>query len=156
MTRFSASVDIPAAAEAVWARITDWPVHGRWIPFTTVLETSERPDGVGATFVGHSGVGPIGFDDPMVVTQWTPPAAGRPGHCEVRKTGRVLLGRAEFDVLPRGDGDTTVHWMEDVQLAPVTITRPLGPLIAAVGRIGFSRALKKLAAELEAEVHKGG
>jgi carbon monoxide dehydrogenase subunit G len=156
MTRFTVAVDVAAPIEAVWARITDWPVHGRWIPFTTVKVTSERPGGVGASFVGRSAIGPFGFDDPMTVTAWSPPLEGAGGHCEVLKTGRVLLGRAEFDVLPRADGATTVYWVEDVQLAPVAITRPLGPLIAAFGRIGFTRALAQMASELEREVPGGG
>ena len=63
MARFTAVVDVAASVEQVWQRITDWPEHGRWIPLTTVRVTSARPDGLGSTFVGRSGLGPIGFDD---------------------------------------------------------------------------------------------
>jgi uncharacterized protein YndB with AHSA1/START domain len=155
MARFTVSVDVAAPASQVWDRLTDWPVHGRWIPATTVRVTSSRPDGVGATFVGRSAVGPLGFDDPMEVLEWSPPDGLQPGHCRVRKLGRVLQGWAEFDVLAR-PGGSTVYWVEEVQVPPVWLTRPAGPLIAAVGRIGFVRALGKMATEVEGEVSSGG
>ena len=43
-------------------------------------------------FVGRTGMGPVGFHDPMTVTGWKPPTASDPGRCTVRKTGRVVLG----------------------------------------------------------------
>jgi carbon monoxide dehydrogenase subunit G len=155
MARFTVSVDVAAPVEQVWDRITDWPVHGRWIPGTSVSVTSGQPGGVGATFVGRTALGPVGFDDPMEITQWSPPSADRPGHCRVRKLGRVLLGWAEFDVLARSGG-STVYWVEDVQVAPAWLTWPASPLIAAVGRVGFTYALGKMAAELKGEVSAGG
>ncbi len=155
MARFTVRVDVAADVERVWQRITDWPRHGDWIPLTTVRVTSARPDGVGAVFVGRSGIGPIGFDDPMEVVEWTPPAGGRPGYCRVRKLGRVVLGWAEFDVEARegagGAPASTVRWTEDVEVAPVALTRPASGLIAAGGRFGFERALRKMARELEQE-----
>jgi Polyketide cyclase / dehydrase and lipid transport len=162
MARFTAVVQVAAPVEQVWQRITDWPQHGNWIPLTTVRVTSDRPDGVGATFVGRSALGPVGFDDPMEVVEWSPPIGGGPGHCRVRKYGRVVLGWAAFEV--RGaDGAgapnapaSTLSWTEEVQLAPVWLTRPADRLIAAAGRAGFERALRTMARELEGEVRSGG
>lgn len=145
MARFSVSVRVPADAGRTWAALTDWPSHGDWIPATTVRVTSERPDGVGASFATRSGIGPLGFDDPMVVTAWQPPADGRAGHCAVRKTGRVVLGGAEFDVVPLGPAASLVHWSEDVQVPPVALTRHLGPLVGAVGGLLFRLALGRFA-----------
>jgi Polyketide cyclase / dehydrase and lipid transport len=156
MPRFTSSVEVAAPIEAVWRRMTDWPVHGRWIPLTTVRVTTERPDGLGARFVARSGLGPIGFDDPMEIVEWLPPANGRPGHCRVQKLGRVVLGWASFDVEARSDGGSTVVWTEDVQIAPVWLTRPADGLISAGGRFGFDRALGAMARELEAEVAADG
>jgi hypothetical protein len=155
MARFTSSIDVAAPVERVWSRITDWPGHGRWIPLTVVRVTSERADGVGATFVGHTGLGPLGFDDPMEIVEWTPPVPGRPGYCRVEKRGRVVLGWASFAVDARPSG-SHVTWTEDVQVAPVRLTRPAGRLIAAAGRIGFDRALRAMAAEIEGEVRSGG
>src|SRR4051794_14903191 len=99
--RFTSTVDVAAPVERVWERITDWPVHGRWIPLTTVRVTSDRPDGLGASFVGHTGLGPLGFDDPMVILEWSVPDGDRPGHCRLEKQGPLLLGTAEVGVARR-------------------------------------------------------
>jgi uncharacterized protein YndB with AHSA1/START domain len=151
MARFTVSVDVAAPVERVWERLTDWPQHGRWIPLTTVRVTSARPDGVGATFLARTGIGPIGFDDPMEIVEWTAPADGRPGFCKVRKHGRVILGWASCEVASR-PGGSTVSWTEDVEVAPVRFTRPIDRLIGAGGKIGFTRALRAMAKEIETEV----
>lgn len=100
MATFTASIEVAAGVDRVWERITDWPAHGRWIPLTVVRVTSERADGLGTTFVGRSGIGPLSFDDPMEVVAWTPPVDGGPGYCRVRKFGRLVLGWADFEVSP--------------------------------------------------------
>jgi len=161
MARFTASIDVGAPVERVWARITDWPAHGRWVPLTTVRVTSVRRDGVGATFVGRTGIGRLAFDDPMEVVEWTPPVGGAPGYVRVRKDGRLVLGWAGFEVvaLPGGPGGgcgSRVRWTEDVQVMPVRLTRPAGRLIEIGGRIGVDRALKAMAAEIEGEVGSVG
>jgi uncharacterized protein YndB with AHSA1/START domain len=159
MARFTAVVDVAASVEQVWQRITDWPAHGRWIPLTTVRVTSDRPNGVGSTFVGRSALGPIGFDDPMEVVEWSPPVGDRPGHCRVQKRGRVVLGWAAFEVVGStgpASSKSTLSWTEDVQLTPVWLTRPADRLIAAAGKAGFERALRAMARELEGEVRSGG
>jgi hypothetical protein len=155
MALFTASIGVRAPVDRVWARITDWPVHGRWIPLTTVRVTSDRPDGVGATFVAFSGIGRLGFADPMEIVEWTLPAPGRAGYCRVAKHGRVVLGWAGFEVAEGSAGGSVVRWTEDVQVAPVRLTRPADRLIAAAGRVGFNRALRTMAQELEAEVGSG-
>lgn len=156
MARFTSTVDVRATTDQVWARMTDWPTHGRFIPLTSVRVTGDRPDGVGATFVGRTGIGPIGFDDPMEIVEWTPPAGGSPGRCAIRKLGRVVLGSASFEVRDRPGGGSTVSWTEDVQLAPVRLTRWLDGAIRVGGRIGFDRALRTMARQVEAEVRPGG
>jgi hypothetical protein len=150
MARFTARVQVGVGVERVWARITDWPRHGGWVPLTKVTVTSPRPDGLGAVFVGRTGLGPLGFDDPMEVVAWTPPEEGRPGYCKVRKLGRVVLGWAEFTVEP-ADGGSSVRWTEDIELVPVRLTSPFAGLIATAGRLGFGSALRKMARELEQE-----
>jgi hypothetical protein len=150
MARFTATVPVAAPVERVWDLITDWPAHSRWIPLTTVRVLTASGSGVGARFVGRTQLGPIGFDDPMEITVWAPPEGDLPGRCAVVKQGRVVLGGASFEV--RADpasGGSLVLWTEDVQIPPVWLTRPAGPLIAAAGRAGFVRSLRTMARELE-------
>jgi carbon monoxide dehydrogenase subunit G len=151
VTRFSAAVEVAAPAPAVWDRITDWPAAGRWVPLTTVTTLTARADGVGARFVGRTGIGPLAFDDPMEVTEWLPPEGDRPGRCAVRKLGRVVRGTAAFDVAPIGAGRTLVVWEYDLDLAPVRLTRPFAPVIARLGRPGVASVLRAMGRELEAE-----
>lgn len=68
-----------------------------------------------------SGIGRVGFLDPMEITLWQPPRA-----CHVLHTGRVVRGTGAFEVEPRGDNRSRFHWREDLDL-------PLG----APGRIGW-------------------
>ena len=151
---------VRAPAGAAWAALVDWPAHGRWVPLTRVHVLTATGDGVGARFVGRTGIGPLAFDDPMEVVEWvTPPEpgpsagerGGRAGgyRCTVVKQGRVVLGRAWFTVVPV-PGGCRVTWAEDVEVAPVRLTRLLTPLIAAAGRAGFARMLAAMAAEVEA------
>jgi hypothetical protein len=156
MASITASIDVAAPVDRVWERITDWPAHGRWTPLTTVTVTSDQPAGVGASFVGRSGLGPIGFDDPMEIVEWVPPVDGRAGYCRVRKHGRVVLGWADFEVRGGPGGASTVRWTEEVRIAPVRLTRPVDRLIAVVGRFGLYRVLRAMAAEVEKEGESGG
>jgi hypothetical protein len=151
MTQVTAAVEVAAPVGAVWDRLTDWPAHGRWIAFTQVRRLPGPEGGVGSRFVGRTGLGPVGFDDPMEVVEWRPPAGGGPGRCAVRKLGRVVLGSAVFEVGPAADGRTAVRWIEDIEVAPVRLTRPFGRLVGAVGGVLFTRTLRAMARELEAE-----
>lgn len=153
MARFSVSVEVGAPAARVWDELVDWPKHGDWAPLTAVRVTTARPDGVGAGFVARTGIGPLGFDDPMTVVAWRPPAGDQPGdaagHCEVTKTGRVVLGRAWFDVVPLPGGRTRVDWHEDVTVTPDRLTRYAAPLLSLVGKVGFGQTLKAMARSAE-------
>lgn len=151
MARVRSELTVDAPAEAVWALVTDWPAQSRWIPLTTVTVDRHGPagEGLGTRFTGRTRLGPICFDDPMEVTEWQPVTPGAPGHCQVRKLGPWLTGRAEIDVRPTGDR-ARVTWSEDIRLRwmPRLADRVLGPVIAAVGSALFGRALRKMAAEL--------
>ena len=155
MTSVSVVADVPASADAVWRLITDWPAHGRWVPFTRVRVLTDRPDGVGARFVGRTGVGPLGFDDPMEVTAWTPPAGGAPGRCAVVKQGRVLVGTADFEVAP-APGGSRVRWTEDFEVTPARLTRPLAPVTRIVTKVLFARMLRRMTRELATAAAPGG
>lgn len=150
MARSTSVVVVRAAPERVWEALVDWPSHGRWAPLTSVRVEPGRAAGVGARFTGRTGLGPLAFDDPMEVVVWQPPSGGRPGRCEVVKQGRVVLGRAWFDVVGLPDGRTRVAWHEDVDVAPVRLTRLASPLTALAGRVLFGLVLRRMAREVAA------
>lgn len=156
MARFTAVVEVAASAERTWAALVDWPAHGRWLPATTVTVLTPSGAGVGARFVGRTGFGPLSFDDPMEITEWAPPGGGRPGRCQVVKQGRVVLGEARFEVRDAGTDRCVVAWTEDVVLVRPVLTRVVQPLIVVAGRIAFTRALRAMAAQVEAAVRAGG
>ena len=105
-----------APAERVFEVLTDWPSHAEWMPFTR----AEGGDKVGDELAAWTGIGPIGFLDTMVITDWR---QGR--RVAVKHTGRVVRGEAWFKVVPEGRGSRIV-WAERIDL-------PLGPL----GRAGW-------------------
>jgi uncharacterized protein YndB with AHSA1/START domain len=156
---FAVQRDVAAPARQVWDLVTNWPAHGRWVPLTRVRVTSGgRTGGVGTRFVGRTGLGPVGFDDPMEVVRWQPPGAGGDDDvavCTVRKRGRLLLGWAEVRVTPLGAGRCRLRWMEDVAVAPVRFTRWADPLVAALGRLAFGAVLRSVAREVEAPGGEG-
>jgi hypothetical protein len=156
VARFTAVVEVGAPADRTWNVLVDWPAHGRWVPLTTVSVLTPSGTGVGARFVGRTGLGPLGFDDPMEITEWTPPAAGRPGQCRVVKQGRVVLGEAWFEVSDLPGGRSRVAWTEDVEVLSAALGRPFRRVLELGGRLAFTRTLRHMAAEVErAEVGRG-
>lgn len=130
------------APEEAWRRLTDWSRHGDRVPLTRVRAEAGEPVGLGSRVVARTGIGAVGFDDPMEVTVWVPPTDGNPsGHCELTKRGRVVLGRAELDVAPAPHG-SLVRWREEARLAgvPRALARPV--LLAA--RPVFALTLRHL------------
>jgi hypothetical protein len=86
----------------------------------------------------------------MEIVEWRDPAAGTPGRVRLAKHGRVVLGGAEIEVEDTPGGGSVVRWTEDVQVAPVRLTRPFDRVVAAAGRYAFERALRAMARELAA------
>src|SRR4051812_9584947 len=121
MPVLSLSVDVDAPAERTWAAAVDWARQGEWMLGTTVTPTRHGGHGVGGRLEAFSGIGPVGFLDPMEITLWQPPRA-----CHVVHTGRVVRGTGAFEVEPRGDDRSRFLWSEQLDL-------PLG----ALGRLGW-------------------
>jgi len=117
-------------AEA-WARLTAWERHGEFVPLTTVALT---PDG----FDAFTGVGRLGFHDPMEVVE-----RRAPEFCRLEKRGRVMAGWAELSVAPLGTG-SRVRWREDIHVRGVP--RFLDGLTKASSRALFSRVVDGLLA----------
>jgi hypothetical protein len=124
--RLERTVDVAAPASVVWDYVTDWPRQAEWVPMTRV-EVPE-PGGaaaIGGTLRAWTGLGPVGFWDPMTITSWERQPDGG-GRCEVLHRGRVVRGEGEFTVVARGEDACRFVWAEVLAL-------PLG----ALGRAGW-------------------
>ncbi|MFJ5548805.1 SRPBCC family protein [Streptomyces sp. NPDC093225] len=139
------TADVPLLE--AWRRVTDWERHGAQVPLTRTTVATAPPTRVGTRFTARTGLGPVGFDDPMEVVAWRPPADGRPGHCRLVKHGRVVSGWAEIEVRPAPDGrgGSEVRWREELRVRG--LPRAMDPLTAAAGRFLFARALAGLLRE---------
>jgi hypothetical protein len=96
-----------APAEA-WDRVTAWQRHGEFVPLTTITLTA-------GGFDAFTGIGPIGFHDPMEVVLWRPPS-----FCRLEKRGRLVTGWAELEVEPHdaalSPSGSRVTWREDIHV----------------------------------------
>ncbi|MGW7368687.1 SRPBCC family protein [Streptomyces sp. NPDC054841] len=143
MTVFRISRTTPLPAGEAWRRLTDWPTHAAQVPLTRISVLTPGPTAEGTLLVAHTGVGPVGFDDPMEVVRWEPPEHGRPGHCRLEKHGRTVLGWAEIGVR-QTPGGTRVTWVEDLRVRGVPGV--FDPVLAMAGRRVFGRAVDGLLA----------
>lgn len=120
---------VPLPPAEVFERLTEWERHGEVVPLTTI---TPRPGG----FLARTGVGPLGFDDPMDVVVWEPPSRVR-----LVKRGRVVLGWAELRVEPTERG-SRVEWEEEAHVRGVP--RFLARLEERAGRVLFGRVIDHL------------
>lgn len=118
----------------MWERLWDLSRHTAAVPLTVV---TGGPLAQGVTFVGRTGLGPLQFDDPMVVREWEPPY-----RCVVQKVGGILGGRIEAVLEPVGNDRTLLTWKQDYSVGP--IPGPLLGLSAPVVRAGYAQALRKI------------
>ncbi|CAN5602101.1 SRPBCC family protein [soil metagenome] len=125
-TRIERTVEVAAPAAEVWDYVTDWPRQAEWIPQTWV-ENVDEASGLGGRFRAWSGIGPVGFWDPMTITAWSRDADGG-GSCEVLHLGTVVKGEGEFSVVARGEHASTFVWAEMVVI-------PFGSVGAAGWRV---------------------
>jgi carbon monoxide dehydrogenase subunit G len=133
-------VRVRATPDRVWQAAMDWSRQGEWIPVTDVSGGT----GVGAEVVARTGVGPVGFTDTMVITEWDPPR-----RCVVRHTGRVVRGGGIFEVVPRGEV-SEFRWTELVELPVPGALQPAAMLlgrwtVAPLTRLALSYALRRFA-----------
>ncbi|MFD7921685.1 SRPBCC family protein [Streptomyces sp. NPDC059740] len=141
MALFTVEHVTPLGAPAAWERLTDWPRHGDRVPLTRVSRRGAGPTGAGTVVLARTGVGRLGFDDPMEVVHWSPPAGGGPGRCRLVKRGRVVHGWAEFEVVPLAVGARAV-WREEVSVRGLPAWCEAA--VAPVGRLLFGGVLRHL------------
>jgi polyketide cyclase/dehydrase/lipid transport protein len=129
-------VRVTAGPDRVWRLAVDWPRQREWIWATRV----HGGQGPGATVTGWTGIGPVGFTDPMVITAWEPPR-----RCAVTHTGRVVRGTGLFEVVPDGTG-SHFRWTEHLILPlPPAAARLAAPVIAPLARWALAASLRRFA-----------
>ncbi len=138
MAAFEIRRDTRLSPAQAWARITDWPSHGRYVPLTRITVEPPPPSGVGTVVTARTGRGRIGFDDPMHVVEWDPPR-----RCRLEKRGATVLGWAEICV-EATDSGSRVTWREDA--TPARLPAFTAGLVAACGRLLFGRVMRKVLA----------
>lgn len=145
---FTVQLATPLSPDEALARVLDLRVHDKVIPFTRVSPAVSAEDlKPGSVFVARTGVGPLGFDDPMMIEQIgaAPDAfagAGSTGAVIV-KQGRVLQGRVALQITPDAAG-SQVRWRQDVRLP--WLPALVQPLAAQVLRLGYRQVLTRLLA----------
>ena len=142
--QIAARVTVAAEPAATWRAATDWPRQHEWIWATRV----SGGHGTGAEVTGRTGIGPIGFTDRMVITEWDPPR-----RCVLKHTGRVVRGMGIFEVVPRGPG-SQFRWTEDLQLpVPSAVGRLAGLVITPVAEWALRSSLRRFARLLPVLAH---
>lgn len=149
-TELVVPVRIAAPAETVWHVVSDWPAQGEWILGTRV--TVQGPgDGrrLGARLAAFTGVGPVGFTDPMAVVEWDPPR-----RCVVTHLGRVVRGEGVFEVAALGPARSEFRWTERLELPLGAVGRLGWPLVRPAFRCGVEFSLRRLARLCEARYRR--
>jgi hypothetical protein len=125
-----------ATAQTVFDLLTDWSRQHEWMPFTR----AKGGQGVGAAIEGWTGVGPVGFLDTMVITEWTP---GR--RVVAHHTGKVIRGDGWFETSPLPSGGCVIVWAENLQ-APFGVVGRFGlALMGPANRVFMRVGLRRLA-----------
>lgn len=145
MASFTVHLDSPLPAAEAWRRVLDLHAHTAVIPLTTVTGEAMSADRLvpGSRFVARTAVGPVGFDDVMVVEAITQPSDDHPGMAWIQKEGNVIGGAIDLRVAPAGSG-STVEWVQHIGVRGVP--RLLDPVVARVAELAYGTALRRLLA----------
>ncbi|MDQ6650875.1 MAG: SRPBCC family protein [Actinomycetota bacterium] len=144
MAELTLQVEVRAPVEVVWAAATDWVGQSSWVFATTVRPTHRDGRGVGGRLEAFTGVGKVGFLDPMQITSWEPPH-----RCVVLHLGRVVRGSAAFEVEPVGTAGARLVWTEWL-VPPLGLLGQLGfLLVRPFAAAGIQRSLRTFARLVE-------
>jgi hypothetical protein len=155
MINIKVSVIVNASQQETWDKITDWKSHSRWIPFTKVWIKKESPsgipNGIGTVFIGRTGFGPLAFDDPMEVKRFRPPMEnGKAGKVWIGKTGSLVKGTADFQVIKIDKNTSEVLWKEAIETPVLFNTLKINSILEKFGNKMFAYSLGKMAKEFKA------
>ena len=145
MARFSVTVPSDLPASEAWRRLLDLDAHTAVIPLTTLtgdaLAARDLVDG--SRFVARTALGPVGFDDVMVVESIEAPAATTAGRARIRKEGKVVRGDIDLLVTPTASG-STVEWSQRIGVRGVPAL--LDPVVAKVAGAAYGSTIRRLLA----------
>lgn len=143
MATFRVRLSSAVPPDEAWRRVLDLRAHDRVIPLTRVTtgRSSAADLTPGSRFVARTGVGPVGFDDVMVVEAITPPRGAEAGSARIRKEGKVVRGSIDLLVRATPTG-SVVSWTQDIEVRGVP--RALGWLTAGASRAAYGWALRRL------------
>jgi len=133
-------VTVEAPAQRAWDALTAWDRQSEWVLGTRVYATELDGRAVGGGLSAFTGIGPFGFTDPMVITEWSPPSV-----CRVRHTGRVVRGTGTFAVDADGPHRSVVTWSEEVIVPFGGVGEALWPVARPVVAWGVRRSLRAFA-----------
>lgn len=140
MAELTLTVEVAAEPAVVFVAMTDWEHQDDWMLGTTVRATHAGGQGVGGRFEARTGLGPIGFLDPMEITAWDPP-----WRCDVRHLGRLVRGTGSFRVEQLAAHRSRFVWSEQLDL-PLGLLGRLGwVLVRPVFAAGVRRSLRRFA-----------
>ena len=143
MSTFRLVIGADVGAGEAWRRVLDLRAHSRVIPLTTVTGDALSAEALvpGSRFVARTALGPVGFEDRMVLDEITAPVDGQPGLARIRKEGEVIRGSILLTVTPEPSGATVV-WEQEIRVRG--FPGPLDPLVARVARVAYAGAIKRL------------
>lgn len=143
MARFTVVVETGLPADEAWRRLLDLRAHTAVIPLTTLRGEVLTADSLqaGSRFVARTAVGPLGFDDHMVVDQIARPEPGGGGSARIRKEGNVVRGQIDLAVTPTAGG-SRVEWEQVIRVRPVSAV--LDPVVALVARLAYRTTIRRL------------
>ena len=143
MADFDVHLDTDLPAAEAWRRVLNLHAHTEVIPLTTV--TGEQMEAAallpGSRFVARTALGPVGFDDVMVVDSIEQPLAGSGGRARIHKQGKMIGGTIDLRVTPTAAG-SAVDWSQQIRVRGVP--RTADPLVARVARAAYGKALGEL------------
>lgn len=128
-THFIVGATSSLPPEQALARVLDLDRHRP--PFTTLRW--QRPLRPGSTVVARTSLGPLGFDDTMVVRE----LGAR--HARLEKTGRVVRGTTTIDVAPVPGGGSQVTWRQELSVTGMPWALP----VRVAGRIFYRGLLRR-------------
>lgn len=129
---------MPADPARTFEVLGDLASYAQYQPLTRIRATP-GPIGVGWSFVGYTGLGPLSVVDRMVVTAWEPDT-----HFAIVKIGPVLDGWAEVHLTPEG-AQTRVVWREEIVPRPGWLGVRTGRLVDPVMRWFLGHSLDLMA-----------
>lgn len=143
MNSFTVRLQAQCPADQALSRVLDLRAHSQVIPLTTLTPAPAFSDLTpGFRFVARTALGPLGFDDPMVV-EHIGTVPGRAA-ARLRKEGRAIRGRIRVDCRDTDGGGSALTWQQEVHLP--WWPRSLHWMATPVLKIGYRRVLRQLLA----------